>query len=146
MLHSDRRDADSGAERLMDRTPSTDLEQFVTLLLGERSFQFDLAVNLVERRLVRHAILAVLDMVARMVQPDFDGLKRPFLPSRIQRDGHGHSGSERRRDQLVGIGSAVGPSRRLGLVSREVMTAGGNLLYEPVSLAANDDGVIGLSH
>jgi len=47
------------------------------------------------RGVLRHAPLAVFEMVARMTQPDLHVLERPFFLSRIQRDGDGHSRSER---------------------------------------------------
>jgi hypothetical protein len=81
-----------------------------------------------------------------MSQPNFDTHERPFPLSRIQRDGHRHSGAERRGDQLVWIGSAIRPAGRHWLVGGEVMPPGDDLLHESLRSPANDDKTVPLSH
>jgi hypothetical protein len=64
--------------------------------------------------------------------------ERPSFPSRIQRDGHGRSGAERRQEQIVGSGPLVGPARGDGLVGDQPVTPHDDLLDESLPAAAHD--------
>ena len=81
----------------MDRTLVGDLERLESLLLGEVPIKGDLALDPIEHALPGLTLGAVFRVNPRVAQPHRHARERPLLPSRIQRDGHGGSGAERRQ-------------------------------------------------
>src|SRR2546430_10246511 len=81
----------------MHRTLVGDLECLAALLLGELPLQGDLALDAIEQALFRFALGAVGGMDPRVAEAYCHARERPLFPSRIQRDGRGGSGAERRQ-------------------------------------------------
>src|SRR5690242_14567941 len=119
---------DLRSERPMHRTLLGDLHCPGTLLVVERPVQSELAFDPIEQALFGLTFGTVLGVDARVAEPNGDAPDGPSFPSRIQRDGHGRSGAERRQQQIVGTGPAVGPTRGDGLVGREPVAPDGDLL------------------
>ena len=81
----------------MDWTLVGDLERLESLFLREVPIQGDLALDAIEHALSGFTFGAVFRVDPRVAQPHRHARERPPLPSRIQRDGHGRSGAERRQ-------------------------------------------------
>jgi len=84
----------------MHRTLPTDIEEFALLLRRECACEINFGVDPIQHRIrvLCYAIDTILGVNPRVAQTDDNVLERPLLPSRIQRDGHGHSRAEGGQD------------------------------------------------
>src|SRR6267142_2493443 len=114
-------DVDLGGERAMDRALAGDLQQSGPLLTVESPRESDLAVDPVEPALLRLALGAIDGVDLGVLQAYLDRLERPLLASRIQRERHRGSGSQRDEQVVVGRGAGIGPAGGRGLVSRQAV-------------------------
>jgi len=123
----------------MDRTLVGDLEQFGTLLPFKLADDRDLPLDPIEHALFRLTFGAVVGVDPRVAEANGHARERPPLPSRIQRDGHGGSGAERRQQEVVRSRPAVGPTRGHGLVGDQPVASGGDLLDESFRASTHRD-------
>src|SRR5205085_5105283 len=123
-----------------------DFQQPGALRRVQCALQLHLGIDPVQHGLLVQALRAVLDLAAKEPQANLHICERPLLPSRIQRDGDRHSGAERGRNQLVGIGSAIGAAGADRFVDDQMMRADRDLLRKVLRAAANDDNLVGLRH
>src|SRR5205823_3676325 len=137
-LHEPRPNIDLRRERPMDRTLVGDLERLESLLLGEVPIKGDLALDPIEHALPGLTLGAVFRVNPRVAQPHRHARERPLCPSRIQRDGHGGSGAQRRQEQIIGSGTAIGATGGHGLVGDQSVAPEGDLLDESQRAAAHD--------
>lgn len=77
----------------MHRAAVRNLQQLGPLLLGQYPAELDPQLDPVEQGVPRLAVGAIGRVASLVTKPYRDVAQRPFLPSRIQRDGHGGSGS-----------------------------------------------------
>src|SRR3989441_10325568 len=126
--HERRPDADLRGQGSVDWTPIRDLEELRALLVRECATQRDLALDPVQHPLFRLAVSAVLGVDSRMPKTHCHLAERPGFPSRIQRDRHRCSGTERREQEIVGSGTRVGPAEADRLVRQEAVAGGRDLL------------------
>jgi hypothetical protein len=124
----------------MDRTFVGDLQQFGALFLRKLAGDRDRPLDPIEHALFRLAFGAVIGVDPRVAEANSHARERPRFPSRIQRDGHGRSGAERREQQIVGSRPPVGPTGCHRLVGDQPVTPGGDLLREAFRAPAHRDG------
>src|ERR1043166_6936701 len=116
-----RADLDLGRERAVHGAALGDLDQPRLLLFAERALQLDLTLDAVELALLGLAVRAVLGVDLRVLEAHRDGLQRPLLASRVQRERHRRSGAERGQQQVVGIGAGAVTAVLDGLVGHQLM-------------------------
>src|SRR2546428_8216371 len=112
-------DADLRGQGPVDWTPIRDLEELRALLVRECATQRDLALDPVQHPLFRLAVSAVLGVDSRMPKTHCHLAERPGFPSRIQRDCHRCSGTERPEQEIVGSGTGVRPAEADRLVPQK---------------------------
>ena len=100
----------------MDRTLVGYLKDLGTLLIRKFAGDGYLALDPIQHALYGFTFGTVLGVNPRMAEANRHTGEGPSLPSRIQRDGHGRFGAERRQQQIVGCGPLVRPTRRHWLI------------------------------
>ena len=123
----------------MHRAAVGDLHQPGLLLVAERALQRDLALDAVQLALLSLTLRAVLGVDLRVLQAHGDGLQRPLLASRVQRERHRRSGAEGGQQQIVGVGPGAVTAGLDRLVGHELVRPGGDVRGERGGDAANDD-------
>src|ERR1700730_5687880 len=79
-------DIDLGGQGAVHRAAIGDLEQPRALLVVERPPEGDLAVDPIDVAVLRLAFGAIRRVDARVLEIDGDGLERPLLAARVQRE------------------------------------------------------------
>ena len=114
----------------MHRALVRDLQQPPTLLLVERAEQLYLALDPVEPRRLRLARVAVGGVHPRVAQSDRDCFEWPLLTARIHAYRHRRTGAQSGEQEVVGVGTHVGPACRDRLVAEEPVAPRDDLLHE----------------
>src|SRR5690349_19881952 len=131
-------DAHLGGQCAVHRALVGDLPQSGALLGVQRAVEDQLDLDPVDAPLARLALGAIRRVDLGMRQADLDRGERPLLPSRIQRDRHRGSGSQRDEQIVVGRRAGVGPARRQWLVRRQPVPIDRHLLGEAAGRPPHD--------
>src|SRR5690606_22291290 len=109
-------------------------------LVAQVSLELEVPLDAVELALLRLTLRAVDRVDLRVPQPDRHRFERPPLAPSVERYGHRRAGAEGGKQELVGGRSRLGSAELHRLVGDQAVTAGGNLLDEPVRPSADDGG------
>jgi hypothetical protein len=100
-----------------------DLEEPGALLVGQLPAELKLPLNSLDVSFFRVAFSAVNGVHSRMTQAHRDVLQRPTFPSRVQRDRHRRSRSQRSQEQIIRRGSCIGAAKGERLVGNKPVRA-----------------------
>ena len=117
-------------QRSVHRTLVCDIHKFLPLLRVERSFDRDLALNLIEHAGFGFALSAILGMNLAMPQYYGYAIKRQRLPLGIQSQSDRGTGAERCKQEIVRSGSGIFAADRDRLVGYQPMRAYGHALLK----------------
>ena len=94
-----------------------DLHEPGALTFVQRAAELDLAVDDVQPAVgIVLAVLAVLGVDAPVLEADSRLVQGPLLAARVHLEGHGRACAEAGDEEVVGGGSGIVASHRLGLV------------------------------
>src|SRR2546421_1855916 len=114
----------------MHRTFVGDLRQPRPLRVVEPAREHELALDLIELAFLRLAVGTVLRVDAGVAEANGDAVERPTFASRIQRERHGRSGTQRGQQEIVGRGPGVAAAVWHRLVGDQSMPADEHFLRE----------------
>lgn len=123
----------------MDRAHLGDLEQSSSLRRAQISVELQCPVHTIEPTGFRRALRAINCMNPGMLEPDGHFLQRPPFSSRVQRNRHRRSTTQRSQQEIIGSWTSIRAAVRKGFVCHETMPTRRNLLRESAPGPANGD-------
>src|SRR5215204_4658450 len=108
-----------GGESALYRALPGDLEELRALLIAQRPVEFDCQLDRIHPHFFGFALGAVVGVDPRVSKPSCDAPERQTFPLGTYREGHRCARPQRRKQQIVGVGPSVRPSRFRWLVRRQ---------------------------